>query len=355
MAQSISSTIRILVDLSVLTTAIYLATATALGHEGNFLLFVWCAFAPTVTVALGFFVALWWLMQKRRRRAPARLRVTTLGALLVAALIPIARELQYLRADSVSPPQRHSFTLFDMNLLGHRDITQFVLPEIRSRNPDIVLLQEVTPEIAAKLQSELGDEYPCQITDPRPGSYGMATLVRHPCERLPFESTGYWVGRPQITKVTLPNNNPLLAVNLHGIHPHALIDVEGDEGIAGELNNTVHARESAIKELLNYLEPLHNTPSVMAGDLNATMRNRVYSLIRNGGYRDAWLDTHSLSDIAFRGGTWPFPEYGIPTLLAWILRIDFVFYSKELTPKRVEILPPNLGSDHRGLLVTFGE
>jgi endonuclease/exonuclease/phosphatase (EEP) superfamily protein YafD len=241
-----------------------------------------------------------------------------------------------------------------MNLLGHRDITPQVVPEILARNPDIVLLQEVTPEIATKLQTELGDMYPCQITDPRPGSYGMATLVRHPCEKLPFESTGYWVGHPQITKVTLPNGRFVLAVNLHGIHPHALIDGAGDEGIAGELNNTVAAREGAIAELLRHLAEVHNTPLVMGGDLNATMRNRVYSLMRNAGYRDSWLSTHSLVESVLEGGTWPFPEKGIPPFLAWILRIDFVFYSEELRPASVEVLPASLGSDHRGLFVRFG-
>jgi endonuclease/exonuclease/phosphatase (EEP) superfamily protein YafD len=356
MARSMRTTIEAIFGISLVAAALYLTITTALDYEGNFLLFVWRAFAPTTAIALCGYGVLCLLVRILRPRIRSYYSRIVFGALLVAAIAPIAREVRQLRtAPHVAIAAPLSFTLFDMNLLGHRDVTPRVIPEIRTRNPDIVLLQEVTPEIAAKLQSELGNVYPCQITDPRPGSYGMATLVRHPCEKLAFKSSGYWVGHPQITKVTLPNDRTVLAVNLHGIHPHALIDVAGDEGIVGELNNTVAAREGAIAGLLGYLTQFHNTPLVMGGDLNATMRNRVYALIRNAGYRDSWLSTHSLVKSVFEGGTWPFPEKGIPSFLAWILRIDFVFYSEQLKPASVEVLPASLGSDHRGLLVRFAE
>jgi endonuclease/exonuclease/phosphatase (EEP) superfamily protein YafD len=340
--------------IAALAVALYFLATAILDYEGNFLVFIWHAFAPTTTIILGIVIALRTLIRRNKAQSHSRFGSVTLLLLFVAALAPIIREWRFL-----STPPRPSFNLaeasfavFDMNLLGHRDITPQVFPEIRRRNPDIVLLQEVTPEIADKLKAELSVMYPCQIADPRPGSYGMATLTRHPCEAIPFTSAENWVGRPQITKVSLPDNHTVLAVNIHGIHPHALIDVAGDEGFLGELANTVHAREAAITEVLHFLKQFRDAPSVMGGDLNSTMRNRVYALIRNAGYEDSWLTSHSFADIIFHGGTWPFAERGIPPLLAWLLRIDFVFYSKQLIPTRVELLPASLGSDHRGL---FGE
>lgn len=343
----------IIVSFLALAVALYFGIATAFNDESNFALFLWRAFAPTTALCVGGYFIIRLTIAKLTKKKLSLGQHALCSLMLIASVLPIARCWRdFVTPPSSNPSASYNLTVLDMNLLGHRDITPMVLPEIRRRLPDIVLLQEVTAEIAATIYDNLKAMYPCQIFDPRPGSYGMATLAKHPCQKLDFVSQGYWVGRPQIIKVSLPDGRSILGVNIHGVHPHALIDSKGDEGLGGKLNNTVFAREQSISEVLSYVRSFSNTPVVMAGDLNATMRNRVYSLIRDAGYEDSWLTTQTLADMIFRGGTWPFPEHGIPRFAAWILRIDFIF-SQRLVPLSTEVLPASLGSDHRGLVARF--
>lgn len=334
--------------------AVYLCIATVLDQESNFVLFLWRAFAPTTSLFVFGYIFIRLLRARHLKKAIALRERAFISLLMIASMTPIARCWRdFITPQFFDHSNSHHLTVFDMNLLGHRDVTPAVLPEIKRRAPDIVLLQEVTSEIADKINDALKADYPCRVFDPRPGSYGMATLALHPCQRLDFVSQGSWVGRPQITQVLLPDNRSIISVNLHGIHPHALIDREGDEGLAGKLSNTVSAREESISELLTHLRKLPDLPVVIAGDLNATMRNRVYSLIRGAGYNDSWLTTQPWAEKILGGGTWPFPEYGIPSIVAWLLRIDFIFLSQHLVPLSTEVLPASLGSDHRGLVTRF--
>jgi hypothetical protein len=93
------------------------------------------------------------------------------------------------------------------------------------------------------------------------------------------------------------------------------------------------------------------------------MRNTVYRDILRSGYYDSWLDKHSVAT----GGSWPAPEFlgsflGRALGLGWFLRIDFIFRSAGLVTKEIRMLSTSagdnnalgMGSDHRGMFVSFG-
>jgi endonuclease/exonuclease/phosphatase (EEP) superfamily protein YafD len=117
------------------------------------------------------------------------------------------------------------------------------------------------------------------------------------------------------------------------------------------LTNTVRAREASIENILAAKRGIDASAVLIAGDLNSTMRNSVYEKIRAARFGDSWLTVHG----PISGGTWPSRDISGFTFLEWLLRIDFVFHCAALRPLSAELLPESLGSDHRGIVVSFGD
>jgi endonuclease/exonuclease/phosphatase (EEP) superfamily protein YafD len=139
--------------------------------------------------------------------------------------------------------------------------------------------------------------------------------------------------------------------NIHAIHPHAVLRPEPDKQTdpLRSLSDTVRAREDGIQQVLEAISALNEISVIIAGDLNATMRNTVYERIRSAGFIDSWLVNHSF----INGGTWPSVAPLDLALPSALLRIDFVFHSRGLRTTQSEVLSSSLSSDHAGLLVVL--
>jgi endonuclease/exonuclease/phosphatase (EEP) superfamily protein YafD len=149
--------------------------------------------------------------------------------------------------------------------------------------------------------------------------------------------------------LTTPSKQQVLIANIHAIHPHIALERNSfASGVFG-LTASVRNREASIRALLSQLNASTAHAVLMAGDLNASMRNRVYEDIRQAGFSDTWLELQPV----WRGGTWPFPGLGGIPLLAQLVRIDFLFHTPTLRAKRIELLPESLDSDHRGMIAEF--
>jgi len=317
--------------------------------ENSWLLFIHRAVAPVILVTA---VAASLLCLLRQRRCISS-RLLALQLLIVAACAaPIVRSLRWIPqapSPTLSQMAPEKLTLFNANILGFSDLSENVIQEITTRAPDVVTLQEVNPEMAHSLRMRLGERYPCMVLAPQPGSWGMGVLSRLACSPVAVENPGLWVGNPQLVTLTTPAQHSVLIANIHAIHPH--IALERDSVAAGVLGLTasVRNREESIRALLSQLNSSPTRAVIIAGDLNASMRNRVYGDIRQAGYSDAWLEHQPV----WRGGTWPFPNLGGIPLLGQLVRIDFLFHTAALRATRIELLPESLGSDHRGMIAEF--
>ena len=134
-------------------------------------------------------------------------------------------------------------------------------------------------------------------------------------------------------------------INVHTIPPHTLIKNTEHDNEIQQLSNAVVERERFIRELVEIAKEIPTNTIILAGDMNSTSRNRVYKIIRNLGFSDAWTAGSRL-----RGGTWPGPDFPLPS---WLVRIDFIFHTKGLVATHAETLPEGYGSDHRGVFATF--
>lgn len=326
--------------------------------EHSWVLFLYRALAPisslllvvfsTITAAITFF---------RRKRICMRSRIIWAIAIFLA-FAPIIRSLELVPTFTVKAPTEFPIlSVLSINALGFHDLSQQIIAEINRLEPDIAAIQEVNPDLAKALESHMANRYGCKILKPALGSWGMGILAKNPCSEIQLNPQGSWVGPPIIIETTSSEGLPVTVANIHAIHPHAgvfdaypSLQKRSDLSIWSRLSQPIKDRELSIKLLLGQLGDTTGRNIIIAGDLNASMRNGVYRTIRTHGYNDSWLDRQSI----LSGGTWPAPKFLGNFGLGWFLRIDFIFRSDSLLPLSIELLPDSIESDHRGLFARFG-
>lgn len=341
----------------VLLGALWALSDILFSLEYSWLLFLYRVLAPLVSFLILSLFAIRCFTARWRGQGHRLSTYTAWGCIFFVAIAPILRSLPYIPTYSVRPPHdTPPLTVLNLNALGFRDLSERVVAEIERRDPDIVTIQEVNPLLAQALEERFAARYRCRIVRPAVGSWGMGTLAKNPCTEREMADPGSWVGPPIIIETTAPTGSAIIVANFHAIHPHAgVYDAAPSRGDPAELtvwsrlSQPIFDRQKSVRFLLDTIGNPRNQNVIMAGDLNASMRNGVYATVRNAGYYDSWLDLHS----SVSGGTWPAPEFLGGFGLGWLLRIDFVFRSESLVPVHMELLPETLGSDHRGMFGRF--
>jgi endonuclease/exonuclease/phosphatase (EEP) superfamily protein YafD len=233
-----------------------------------------------------------------------------------------------------------SLSVMTWNIMGWRKDTAAAVAVIREEQADVVLLQELNPPLARALQSELGEAYPYMQLQPEEGFTGLGVLSRYPLratdETLPFR----WLGQPQVLaldwngrQVTLVNfhSSPPSLANLRRIAPGnryreaqalALVDLAGRSGLF-----------------------------IAAGDANTTPLSDAYRILA-GSLVDAWAEAG-----AGLGHTYPGQEEGYAgaelggrPAPQWLVRIDYVFHSKDWQALEARTTRADGISDHRGVV-----
>lgn len=315
--------------------------------ESNIFIFVANVFAPALLVlAVGLTLLNELLNVVRKIRSSLQQRLVH-GALIVSFLVPtvVGEVRSHPRREISGIISESKFTVLDANLLGPVDLDPSFYDEVARRRPDIITLQELNPTVAERLSTRLGDDYPCKALDPKPAVFGMGVFSRYPCSKRDSTHFPPAIGIPQIVDIQLPNNKTVGVINVHTIPPHTFIKRTRNDGELRQLSNAILERERFVEEMITISRTVSTDAVILAGDFNATTRNRVYGLIRQRRLFDSFS-----SGSRVRGGTWPGPQFPLPS---WMVRIDFIFHCAGLTSLSTETLPSGYGSDHRGLIATL--
>jgi endonuclease/exonuclease/phosphatase (EEP) superfamily protein YafD len=320
----------------------------ACGYESNILVFLANVFAPAMLVILiGVSVTAELYALIVGKITPLR-DIVVRYVMVLAVLVPtVAGELRsgLLSFERRDVAGSKSLTVLDVNLLGSANLSNEFYDDVERLNPDLITLQELNPTVAQRLIERVGDRYACQELDPKVGVYGMGILSKFPCTARDLTTFSPGIGVPQIVDVRVTESRRVSVINVHTIPPHTLVRNAQDENEIQQLSNAVVEREQFIQALVKKAREVPTEATILAGDMNATTRNRVYKIIRDLGFFDAWSAGPRL-----RGGTWPGPDFPLPS---WIFRIDFIFHTKELIATHAQTLPHGYGSDHRGVFATL--
>ncbi|MBA3530615.1 MAG: endonuclease/exonuclease/phosphatase family protein [Ardenticatenales bacterium] len=210
-----------------------------------------------------------------------------------------------------------------------------VAETIRTEEPDVIAIQELSEEMAAELTARVGEQYPYQLLYPSPYPDGIGLWSRYPLREGPSLDYAGWKHWAQSATVEVEGHS----VRLFNIHlwPIGVLDRE----LFARNLAYQHAQVAVLQKVIAETEGA----VLVVGDFNASPTNESYHRM-DEELVDAWRE------VAIGPGfTWPAPG----ARLRWsqpFLRIDYMWTKGRVTPLRVRVLP-RIGSDHLPLVGDF--
>lgn len=250
-----------------------------------------------------------------RRRLAVALALPTL--LITLTFAPL-----FLPQPSTALAGQESFKVMSYNIWGWNQEPAAMVRLIEREQPDILLLQEVTPRLARLLNSELADLYPDgQLHLAYEVDIGQAILSRYPL--TPVEEGSYRKGRTQKVLADTPNGD-IAVWNTHPIHPLPW-------------RQQYRQISALVEDIAATTQPL-----IVGGDFNTTDQSETYQLINQYLHNAHWE--------AGWGFGFSFPSTDRPLRdklpLPALVRIDHIFYSDHFFAHKARTLSEAGGSDH---------
>jgi endonuclease/exonuclease/phosphatase (EEP) superfamily protein YafD len=259
---------------------------------------------------------------------PILLLAATYGPLFLPRSIP-----SIFRASS--PPSSTMLRVMTANLLVSNDDLRQVAGQIQAEGPDIVALQELSPEMAAYLAQTLRDKYPHQLLEPAESPMGLGILSRYP---ITSEHQGAALPRECFCqRVTFDyGGKTATLVNVHPWPPRVGYLRVGRLPIPTSFAPEQTKRALAVvqQELAGRTGPL-----IVLGDFNLSDRQPLYRELRRtleDAHAEAgWGLGYSFPSLSFEG---------LPNIS--LVRIDYILHDRSFTARstRTGTTP---GSDHR--------
>jgi len=251
-------------------------------------------------------------------------------ALLLAAALLVVAHLSFalpelLAAEDVpsSALTAPAFRIFSANVYaGNRDVAGYA-EEIRRSRPDVVVLQEATPDFLAGLEATgVLVDLPHRLTVARFDPFAAAVASHWALNEDDVISVD---GRPILLRVTVDFAGT--PIRLFGVH--AVAPVGGNRGEWVEDLETIGEAVAAERR-----------PVLLAGDFNATWGHRSFRQLLDVGLTDAAAERGKAYQM-----TWPRGMGLVPPLT----RIDHVLTTERLTVTHITT-GRGRGSDHRPLI-----
>jgi len=220
-----------------------------------------------------------------------------------------------------------------MNLNADNGNTEQVLNAIKTSDPDLLLLEEVTPSWAAEL-SVL--DYPYCVSKPQGGCFGVMLLSKHP---LSHTNVLYLTGRDASPRRprTAGTAVPTIIADIH--LPQGEISVIGTHPLP-----PVGAKYSKHRNAqLSDLSPLvreQKKPVLLIGDLNTSpWSSHFVRLLKESGLKN------SMNGFGFQP-SWPSENRFLR------IPLDHMLHSPDILIHR-RVVGGDVGSDHLPLIVDF--
>jgi endonuclease/exonuclease/phosphatase family metal-dependent hydrolase len=227
---------------------------------------------------------------------------------------------QVVGADPEPAPGAERITVMNANLYEGRANAEEVVNAVRDNHVDILVLEEITPDLLARMDAAgLAELLPDRVGEPDYMVAGTMILANRPLTdhvRLRTTFQGWEAKYGTLTVL--------------GVHPVAPVDPSGWRAD--------HAT------ILKQAEADH--ADLIVGDMNATPDHDVMRRLDDAGFRDA-------GEVSNEGWqpTWPANHVGVLPLLPPLVRIDHVLVGDSMASLGTHTVDIE-GSDHLALVAT---
>ncbi len=233
-------------------------------------------------------------------------------------------------------------TVMTMNVLFHNQRPERVVAAIRASGADVIGIQELNPAIARAIARDLARDYPYQVLAPHgDSSAGMGTISNYPLHSTADALPGEWLGTPQVLSLDWQGQQ-IAVLNLHPFSSTA--DAAMTPRQSRERARAAHA-------LVRYARACP-APLIVTTDFNVGDQSTPYAIVtRELG--DAWRAAGRGLGHTFPGALSPGSSRPVIHGIAvpkWLLRIDYVFCSRDWRVCWARIGPWDAVSDHRPVL-----
>jgi endonuclease/exonuclease/phosphatase (EEP) superfamily protein YafD len=231
---------------------------------------------------------------------------------------------------SLSVEGASDFKLLTCNVLYVNKRNVELIQKILDQQPDLVCVQELTPDWDAKLRSALASGYPHQSTIPQTDAFGIGVYSRFPFAgepSTPIPDRQDMV--PQQRVSLLISGTTVTLYNIHLYPPGGL--------------QTYSEQKWQVRHLAAAVR-MERGPLVMCGDFNLPERTRQAAELERAGVQDAY----SIAGFG-RGSTWPAvaPHSYLPGL-----RLDHIYINRHIACTGIRVVNAP-GSDHRMVVGSF--
>lgn len=200
-------------------------------------------------------------------------------------------------------------TVMSFNVLLGGAPSADVLDAIEAARPDILCLQELTPELAGLFKARLGKRYPHRYFKPGRMTQGVGIASRHPLGNGKLLTLGLSY-LPAVSATARTDSGPIRVACIHLMPPFARFKKSVNIWKRYFRNQAI--RLGQVAELLKHLDSL-NMPAVIMGDMNDWPGQAAVTALAKAGFRDACHSPRSRC-----GPTWPGHTLSWPA----IIRID---------------------------------
>lgn len=279
-------------------------------------------FAPWLLVSAVPVLVIAWLDRRYRKEW---LIIATL-----MILMDLPSFLLFLPQPRAEPAASLTFKMMSYSVCSNNHNIEGIIHVIRQVQPDLLLLQEVRPDVAGILRRELVDLYLTSAGDFHflyAPEVGQAVISRYSLTSLGVAPEQ---GRVQKVRMDTPGGS-ITVWNVHIVQPEIWIE--------------------HYQEFLALVEAFQTVdgPFIVAGDFNTTEQTEAYRLVARHLY-NAHRQTGWGFGFTFPASS-PDPDCWVdepvaPPILWPLVRIDHIFFSDHFFARQAGTLAESGGSEH---------
>lgn len=257
------------------------------------------------------------------------LRCKPSAAICIAGLIPALFPIAYYWQYSLTATTPDTIRILQVNVNCSNTQYAKVVDYIVKQSPDVVLVEELTPQWLAELNRRL-PQYPFRNAIALPNPQGIGEYSRipmHNLRRLELSSGWYPAVQFEIHQG---------ARTLNVIHLH----------LQGPMNRRNFARQNQEFAALSHAAAITPRPLLIAGDFNATPWTRQFQGMLDAAGVQTTCTTKGLHSTW--PGSMPIKRYPLPSgpiSLAWRIPIDQFLISNRIVLSKLKV-GSYVGSDH---------